>query len=100
VPPERPWVPPPEGVCGPNVTKQVRDAAEATRTTFAKWSSSVRSDACNALTSLLSGGIAWDIAELHENGWILRYRPDCATKGIDPPCGSSIQIDDDRRRAL
>ncbi len=92
--PAPPSPPPPLGVCGPNVTQQVRDAVANTRAAFPKWAKDIRSSACKSLVSLLSGGYAWDISELHNNAWILDYRPECATQGNDPPCGSSVQIDD------
>ena len=41
------------------------------------------------------GGAAWDIRELHNNEWILQYRPACATKRADPPCGSTVKVGDD-----
>ena len=96
---EKPATPaPPAGpqfVCGPDVTKAVSDAVSKTKTTFAGWSSSDQSDACDALTSLITGGAAWDIVDLHNNAWILTYRPACATEKATPPCGSSVQIGND-----
>jgi hypothetical protein len=83
-------------VCGPNVTTQVTDAIDLTRTTFAGWSSADRTTACHSLTSLTTGLFAWDVIELHNQSWIhLGYRPACATAGATPGCGSSIQIDSD-----
>lgn len=82
----------PDFVCGPDVTQQVEDAANGLRSTFAGWTSSEKEDACDALDSLRHGAYAWDIVELHNNAWILNYRPICATQGATPPCGSSVQI--------
>jgi hypothetical protein len=81
-------------VCGSDVTKQVKDAVAKTRGTFAGWTNDGKKSACSALTDWWKGAVAWDIIDLHENGWILNYRPDCATVGADPPCGSSIQVGD------
>jgi hypothetical protein len=82
-------------VCGPDVTAQVSAAVANTRTTFGGWSSSDKSDACHALNSLSTGAYAWDILELHNNAWILDYRPACATKGASPPCGSTVKVGSD-----
>lgn len=79
-------------VCGPDVTTQVRDAVAKTKTTFAGWTGSVRESHCDALDSFSTGGYAWDIVELHNNAWILGYRPACATQGATPPCGSTVQV--------
>jgi len=93
-----PVIPPtptaPAFVCGPDVTTKTIDALDKTRTTFAGWSSTDQANACFALDSLITGGIAWDINELHNNAWILSYRPQCATHGATPACGSSVQIHD------
>jgi hypothetical protein len=86
----------PDFLCGPDVTAQVAAAVAKTRTTFAGWSTDEKEDSCDALDSLLRGGAAWDIVDLHNNAWIHRdYRPPCATAGGTPPCGSSIQVDND-----
>jgi hypothetical protein len=73
----------------------VEDAVSKTRTTFAGWSASDKSDACDALTSLRTGAYAWDIVDLHNNAWILGYRPACATEKATPKCGSSVQVGSD-----
>jgi hypothetical protein len=44
------------------------------------------------LTSILSGGTAWDIDELHNHGWLKRYQPECATEGQTPTCATSVWI--------
>jgi outer membrane protein OmpA-like peptidoglycan-associated protein len=87
-----PPAPPPKFVCGPDVTGQVTAAVARTRSTFAGWSKGDKDSACDALDSLSTGAIAWDIVELHNNGWILNYRPGCATVGATPPCGSTVQV--------
>ncbi len=84
---------PPGPVCGPDVSGQIRAAVARTRTTFAGWSGADKESACDALTSPLTGGYAWDIGELHSNAWILGYRPACASAGASPPCGSTVQVD-------
>ena len=84
----------PRTKCGPDVTQQVSDAITLTRTSFAGWSSDQKDEACEELRSVQHGGIAWDIVELHNNGWILNYRPMCATQGATPPCGSTVEVDD------
>lgn len=83
-------------VCGPDVTNEVRDTVNKTRSTFAGWTKPVREDHCDALDSLSTGKIAWDIAELHNRDWIFKgYRPTCATKGANPPCGQTVQVGSD-----
>ena len=80
-------------VCGPDVTKQVKDVVALTRSDFAGWGAGTRELHCNALDSLLTGATAWDIYELHNNSWIYQnYRPACATAGATPPCGSTVQM--------
>ncbi|MCX9088553.1 MAG: DUF4157 domain-containing protein [Candidatus Methanoperedens sp.] len=99
VPPEpEPPVPPrptTNGICGPDVASQVLAAIAKTRSTFGGWSNSDKRSACDALDSLITGGAAWDIVELHNQGWILGYRPSCATQGATPPCGSTVKIGSD-----
>lgn len=86
----------PKFLCGPDVTAQIAAAVAKTNTTFAGWSSDEKDDSCDALDSLLGGGAAWDIVDLHRNAWIYTtYRPLCATAGASPPCGSSVQVDND-----
>lgn len=83
------------GVCGPDVTSQTVDAINKTKSRFqSTWSDDERTDACHSLTSWFTGSRAWDINELHNNAWILGYRPDCATQGAYPRCGSSVQVHD------
>lgn len=88
---------PPEAgpVCGPDVTTQVTDAVSKTKTTFGGWSPADKRGACDALDSLATGAVAWDIVELHNQAWILGYRPACATQGATPPCGSTVKINSD-----
>ncbi len=95
-----PPAPPPSTVapgptCGPNVSTQVTDAVSKTKTTFAGWSRPDKQSACDALDSLTTGAVAWDIVELHNNAWILGYRPACGTAGATPPCGSTVQLGGD-----
>jgi hypothetical protein len=100
--PTTPTPPPPstepeEGgfVCGPNVTKQVRDAVSRTQSKFVGWSSGDKTAACQALTSWQTGDLAWDIGQLHSQRWILDYQPACASDGAEPKCIASVQIDND-----
>lgn len=85
----------PQSVCGPNVTAQIQAAVANTRSTFAGWSNPGKHNACQALISLSTGAYAWDIIELHNNAWLLGYRPACATAGATPPCGSTVQVGTD-----
>ena len=92
----QPVQPPPAFRCGPDVTSQVGDAVDLTKRAFAGWSRPDQDDACQNLISLITGGFAWDIIDLHNNAWIhSTYRPACATVGGTPPCGSSIQVGSD-----
>jgi hypothetical protein len=81
------------GVCGPNVTSQVKQVVADTKKAFKGLVEDQRNDSCRALISLEYGYAAWDIVELHNNKWILDYRPECATKGASPHCGSTVQVD-------
>ncbi|USH01701.1 DUF4157 domain-containing protein [Grimontia kaedaensis] len=84
----------PAPVCGPDVTQQVKNAVSRTGSTFGGWPKKDREDHCDALDSYKTGGFAWDIFELHNNAWIYQnYRPACATKGANPPCGSTVEVD-------
>jgi len=91
-PPDRPPVAPPAFVCGPDVTAQVKDVCALTRSTFGGWKPAEQAGACHALNSLITGGYAWDIVDLHNNAWILKYRPACASAGAAPACGSSVEV--------
>lgn len=82
----------PKFVCGPDVTKQVEDAVTKARSLFAAWTSDQKDESCEDLRGITTGGYAWDIVELHNNDWILNYRPMCATQGATPPCGSTVQV--------
>jgi Domain of unknown function (DUF4157) len=81
--------------CGPDVTAQVSAAVSNTRSTFGGWNTADKTSACDALDSLLTGASAWDIVELHNQQWILSYRPACATQGATPPCGSTVKVGGD-----
>lgn len=82
----------PKFICGPDVTQQVQDAVASARSLFAGWTSDQRDEACEDLRGVTTGSYAWDIVELHNNDWILNYRPLCATQGATPPCGSTVQV--------
>ncbi|MRG94643.1 hypothetical protein [Polyangium spumosum] len=83
--------------CGPDVTEQVIAAINKTRSQFASWDDNRKWGACAALNSLQDNGngqsmasVAWDIVELHNQGWIARYRPACSA----PPCQNTVQVGD------
>jgi hypothetical protein len=79
---------PQEGcVCGPNVTTQTKDAVAKIRSTFGGWTGDVKYNHCCALDSVITAGEAWDVQELHNQQWIKRYRPQCATACPGKPCG-------------
>jgi hypothetical protein len=82
----------PRFICGPDVTRQVEDAVASARSLFAGWTPDQKNEACEDLRGVTTGSYAWDIVELHNNAWILNYRPLCATQGATPPCGSTVQV--------
>ncbi len=93
---ERIQVSRPDYVCGPNVTSQIQDSITLTNNSFSRWNFDQKENACDALDSYVDGPTAWDIVELHNNAWIHQsYRPVCATVGGSPPCGSSVQVEQD-----
>lgn len=78
-------------VCGPNVTDQTKKVVGRIKTVFGGWTDQQKTDACHALTDPSTGKDAYDVRELRNQGWIVRYRPECATLCLDnpgkPPCG-------------
>jgi len=88
-PPSAPTVKPPEnGVCGPNLTKPISAAIKMTQHTFKDiWTPDQRDEACNGIINQKTAATAWDIPELHHQGWIEDYRPECATWTTYPRCG-------------
>jgi outer membrane protein OmpA-like peptidoglycan-associated protein len=78
--------------CGPDVTAQVAQAVAHTRAMFAGWTPEQRTESCEALRGVTTGGYAWDIVRLHNQDWILNYRPLCASKGATPVCGDTVQV--------
>jgi hypothetical protein len=95
---EKPTVPPeskPLKVCGPDVTQQVKDAIKLTKAKFnSGWTNDRKETACQHLTSIVYGWVAWDIIPLNESDWILRdYGSVCASKETAPSCIKSIQVD-------
>jgi hypothetical protein len=36
--------------------------------------------------------MAWDIVQLHNQGWIKLFQPECATAGASPECHRSVQV--------
>lgn len=82
----------PRFICGPDVTRQTEDAVASARSLFAGWTPDQKNEACEDLRGVTTGSYAWDIVELHNNAWILDYRPLCATRGATPPCGSTVQV--------
>jgi len=85
----------PKFVCGPDVTAQVADAVSLARSLFAGWTQEQRDESCEDLRGVTTGKYAWDIVELHNKGWILGYRPLCATQGATPVCGTTVQVGDE-----
>jgi|HubBroStandDraft_5_1064220.scaffolds.fasta_scaffold27618_3 hypothetical protein len=84
----------PKAVCGPDVTKQLKDAQLKTIGKFDSWKPDRRESACQDLVSIIFGSIAWDIIQLNESDWIAElYRPPCASDGAVPSCTKSVQID-------
>jgi hypothetical protein len=83
--------------CGVDVTDATKRAITTTQTEFGKLTDDEKHDACSALSSLRTGDYAWDIIELHRqvtNDWLNKpYRPQCATSGATPACGSSVTVD-------
>jgi outer membrane protein OmpA-like peptidoglycan-associated protein len=78
--------------CGPDVTAQVAHAVDHTRAMFAGWTPEQRTESCEALRGVTTGSYAWDIVQLHNQGWILGYRPLCASQGATPVCGDTVQV--------
>jgi hypothetical protein len=85
----------PGPVCGPDVTAQVSAAITKTKSRFGGWNQAKKEAQCDALDSISTGALAWDIEELHANAWILNFRPACATQGATPPCGSTVKVGTD-----
>jgi hypothetical protein len=50
-------------VCGPDVTKQVKDVVALLKSDFGGWSASTRQAHCDALDSLLTGATAWHLGK-------------------------------------
>ena len=86
-------------VCGPDITKQLAEAVKRTKANFKTWTTAQKDASCLSLVNPFGSGynnaaVSWDIEELHDDNWTLTYRPDCATKGCKPPCGQTVQVDD------
>lgn len=83
--------------CGVEVTDLVKGAIKDVRSTFGGWVEDKQVESCQALSSLWSGDIAWDILEMHrqvDSDWLNgKFRPPCATSGATPACGSSVTVD-------
>jgi outer membrane protein OmpA-like peptidoglycan-associated protein len=78
--------------CGPDVTAQVAAAVAKARAVFAGWTPAQRTEGCENLRGVTTGGYAWDIVQLHNQDWILGYRPLCASQGATPVCGDTVQV--------
>lgn len=82
--------------CGVDVTQKMIAAINSTKRTFARWNNKDKNTACKALTSWSTGSFAWDIIELHlqvtSDTLNKPFRPQCATSGANPPCGSSVTV--------
>jgi len=81
-------------VCGPDVTKQTKDACALTRTTFALWNNDEKKERCETLFSSWTGPTAWDVDELHNHEWIKRYNPECAVGGQSKSCVASVEVNE------
>ena len=55
-----------------------------------------RDEAREDLRGGTTGSYARDIVELHNDAWILKYRPLCAAEGATPPRGSTVQVGSER----
>jgi hypothetical protein len=93
----------PKYVCGPDVTKQVSQALYDTMDAFSDWDDDDQKTACDAIIAVpLSRDMdnaAWDIVELHSQGWIKSFqRFDCSSEIGDPyglsTCVASVQVGD------
>ena len=84
-------------VCGVDVSVGIRAALQPTRSEFARLDDKKKHEACSALSSLRTGGYAWDIIDLHRqvtsDTLNKPFRPPCATSGATPACGSSVTVD-------
>jgi hypothetical protein len=86
----------PPAVCGPDVTAAVGNVIADMNAAWGGWNATEREEACWSLQNFGCGPDAWDIVQLHNNAWIYQdYRPDCASVGATPPCGSTVQVDSD-----
>jgi hypothetical protein len=83
--------------CGVEVTDLIKGAIQDARAAFKGWDDDEKIESCQAISSLTSGDIAWDILEMHAQ--VKRdllnnpFRPPCATSGATPACGSSVTVD-------
>ena len=71
-----------------------KDAVHKTQREFKGWGDDGEKTCASLVTHSTGQGatISWDIWDLHNNGWILNYRPECATIGANPACGSTVQV--------
>ncbi|MBB4804824.1 hypothetical protein HNP38_000096 [Chryseobacterium defluvii] len=82
------------GVCGPDITTELSSEISRYRSAYSALSATQKTEVCDSLSSYDLGEVTWDIEELHNNAWIYQnYRPQCATAGAQPPCGSTVQVD-------
>ena len=83
--------------CGVDVTLNIKAAVRSAKTHFASWSNDHKHQACGALHSFRTGSYAWDILEMHSqvtsDTLNIGLRPQCATSGATPACGSSVTVD-------
>jgi hypothetical protein len=82
--------------CGVEVTDLIIGAINDTRSAFKSWNDDDKDDACDALVSMSTGDVAWDIIELHEEKLHhllnFNYVPRCATPGTNPKCDASVTV--------
>ncbi len=86
-------------VCGPDVTNAISVVLDKVKQKFAALSTSEKVQNCGELGNPIGGSgggfTAWDIVELHQAArgiWPVAYRPECASKGAKPVCGTTVQV--------
>ena len=86
--------PPPDAVCGPKINDALRNVLGRVQNDFKNWGKAEQEARCRALVSFPAGLGAWDIKELFKGQIGSQYRDQgCATVAQDPPCGSTVEVD-------
>lgn len=97
---------PPAFVCGPNVTAALQEALKTVASKFEGLDTDQKQRSCQTVAQInqpipLTAFSAWDIVELyheHVPFWMPAYSG-CGTKGADPPCDLSVQVEKDSHYA-